>query len=171
MLTAIIAPALLWAVPWAARALGLAGLGWVNPLSALKGLAWAALAIPVVWGSWSLASTIHESHALRLKAADARAAAAAAEAQALRGAVAQQRATLADREKQLALAAAAADQLEIENRKLRDEAPEPHAMVFAADDPWLVGRRAAGAAGAGRVRQKPRSGAGNSPQVTGGVRP
>lgn len=138
-----------WAIPWAAKGLVAVGLPWVNPIRALRWVAVLVALVPVVWLGWTIGSIVHDGYAAREMEATRRAAGLQAEANALRAALDQQQQTLLVRDRQLQIADDAATALEKQNKELRDASPNKNDMVFAADDPWFVGR------GPGGMRRKP----------------
>lgn len=107
---------------------------------ALRGLALAALACAVAWGTWRLVRrepdpepmvAVSVVEAQRFKA----------ENESLKAALARANETLRDRERQADLADQYIEALKSEKEALRALSTNPDAPVFAADDPWLLGRR------------------------------
>lgn len=106
----------------------------------LRGLALAALACAFAWGTWRLVRrepdpepmvAVSVVEAQRFKA----------ENESLRAALARANQTLRDRERQADLADQYIEALKAEKEALRALSTNPDAPVFAADDPWLLGRR------------------------------
>ena len=107
---------------------------------ALRRIAIAAAFVGVIWLTWTLTRpdpdaplmvAVSAVEAQRLKA----------ENESLRGAVAKAEETLRQRERGAALADQLILSLEAEKEALRALSANPDAPVFAADDPWLLGRR------------------------------
>ena len=106
---------------------------------ALRRLAIAGMFCAVVWGTWRL--TRPDPDAPMMVAVSAvEAQRFKAENDGLRAALAKAEETMRQRERGAALADQLILSLEAEKEALRALSSNPDAPVFAADDPWLLGR-------------------------------
>ena len=132
----------LWALiaPWGGRLL-LKALPWALPLlPALKAAVFSALAAAVlagvVWLSWPEKRLTEAEAQQACEDANMR-----AELDATKEALRVAQETLRQRAIAIGMAEDEIENLRQEMEALRAAAPDPDAPVFAADDPWLRGRR------------------------------
>ena len=120
-----------WLVPW---------LSGFSLRRALRAAGIAAAFTAVIWATWRLARpdpdapvmvSVEKVEAQRWKA----------KSEGLEAALAKATETVRQREREAALADQYIEALKAEKEALRALSSDPDAPVFAADDPWLRGRR------------------------------
>lgn len=117
-------------------------LAWLPGKGVLRAGAWLLVAAVAVGGAYVLFSALDDPREQRVAVSEVNAKLLSAQNKALRESIAEKDRILAEREASLATLAADMERLSTAMEAARANSPDPDRVIYPADDPWLLEKRA-----------------------------